>query len=125
MLKRPDPGPLGAGDRSIGELIGQVLDDGRSYAQAEIDLFKVKAKAEVGRYRKAAVLGGAAAALALAGLVAFAITLVVGFAQLLGPVGGGAAAVAILGLGAYALFSLAQSTIEDRSGPGLDDHDDD
>ena len=123
MLKRSDPGPLGPGEQSIGEAIGQVLDDGRAYAQAELDLFKLRAQAEVDRYRKAAVLGGVASALALAALVAFAMTLVIGFARLLGPFGGGAAAVLLLALGAYAFFSLARSAIEDR--PDTKDEDDD
>lgn len=125
MLKRPGPGPLGEGDRSIGEMVGQVLDDGRAYAQAEIDLVKVRAQAEVNRYRRAAILGGAAAAFGLAALVAFAITLVIGFARLLGPVGGGVAAVLLLALGGYGLFSLAQSAIGDRPGTTDDEDDDD
>ncbi len=125
MLKRPGPGPLAEGDRSIGDMVGQVLDDGRAYAQAEIELVKVRAQAEVNRYRRAAVLGGAAAALGLAALVAFAMTLVIGFARLLGPFGGGAAAVLLLALGAYGLFSLAQSAIGDRPGSTRDEDEDD
>ena len=125
MLKRPGPGPLGEGNRSIGEMVGQVLDDGRAYAQAEIDLVKVRARAEVNRYRRAAILGGAAAALGFAALVAFAMTLVIGFARLLGPFGGGAAAVLLLALGSYGLFSLAQSAIEERGRTSDEDDDDD
>ena len=125
MLKRTDPDPLGGGDRSIGDSIAQVIDDARVYAQAEIDLLKVRAGAEVNRYRKAAALGGAAAALALAAVVAFAMTLVIGFARLLGPFGGGAAAVLLLALASYAVFSLARSSIENRPGAGSDDDDDD
>ena len=125
MLKRTDPDPLGDDDRSIGDSIAQVIDDGRAYAQAEIELLKVRASAEVNRYRKAAILGGGAAALATAALVAFAMTLVIGFARLLGPFGGGAAAVLLLSLGAYALFNLARSTIEDRPGAESDEDEDD
>ena len=123
MLKRADSDPLGPDEPSIRETFGQLLDDGRAYARAEIDLAKLKARAEVNRYRKAAILGGVAAALALAALVAFAMTLVIGFARLLGPFGGGAAAVLLLGLGAYAFISLAQGAIEPR--PGADDGNDD
>jgi len=61
----------------------------------------------------------------LAALVAFAMTLVIGFARLLGPFGGGAAAVLLLALGAYGLFSLAQSAIGDRAGATLDEDEDD
>lgn len=125
MLKRSDTGPLSGDGRSIGEMIGQVLDDGRAYAQAELDLAKIRAQAEVNRYRRAAILGGAAAALGLAALVAFALTLVIGFARLLGPFGGGVAAVLVLGLGAYALLSLAQSAVRDRTGADRDEDEDD
>jgi hypothetical protein len=125
VLKRTDPDPLGADEPSIRETFGQLLDDGRAYARAELDLVKLRARAEANRYRKAAILGGVAAALGLAALVAFAMTLVIGFARLLGPFGGGAAAVLLLGLGAYAFMSLAQGAIEDRPGASDDgdDHD--
>lgn len=112
MLKPADPDPFGDGERSIRETVGQLLDDGRAYAQAEIDLAKLRARVEVARYRKAAVLGGVAAALGLAALVAFAMTLVIGFARLLGPFGGGTVAVLVLGLAAYAFVRLAQGAIQ-------------
>ena len=123
MLKRADPDPLGPDEPSIRETFGQLLDDGRTYARAEIDLAKLRARVEANRYRKAAVLGGVAAALGLAALVAFAMTLVIGFARLLGPVGGGIAAMLLLGLGAYAFMSLARGAIEARPG-GRNDGDD-
>jgi hypothetical protein len=121
MLKRVDhPGP--DDDRPIGELIGQVFDDGRAYAQSEVDLLKVRARAEISRYRQVAIIGAAGAALALAALVAFAMTLVIGFARLIGPFGGGAAAVAILGLGSFILFNLAQQRLDEAS--ARDSHED-
>ena len=125
MLKRADPDPLGADEPSIRETFGRLLDDGRAYAEAELALLKVRARAEANRYRKAAILGGVAAALGLAALVAFALTLVIGFATLLGPVGGGVAAVVLLGLAAYAFMSLAQGAIETRPGATHDEDDDD
>jgi hypothetical protein len=125
VLKRPGPGTLDEGDRSIGDMVGQVLDDGRAYAQAEIDLAKVRAQAEVNRFRRAALLGAAAAALGLAALVAFALTLVIGFSWVLGPFGGGVAAVLLLALGAFGLFSLAQSAVTDRPRTAIDEDDDD
>jgi len=125
VLKRADPDPLSPGEPSIRETFGQLLDDGRAYAEAEIDLAKLRARAEARRYRKAAILGAVSAALGFAALVAFAMTLVVGFARLLGPVGGGIAATLLLGLGAYAFMSLAQSAIEQRPGARDDGDDDD
>ncbi len=125
MLKRVDSRPDAGDDRPIGEMIGQVFDDGRAYAQAEVELIKVKARAEVNRYRQAAMIGAAGAALALAALVAFAMTLVIGFARLIGPFGGGAAAVAILGLGAFILFNLAQQRLAQATAKDEDDDGDD
>jgi hypothetical protein len=121
MLKRVDhPGP--DDDRPIGELIGQLYDDGRAYARSEVELWKAKGLAEAARYRSAAIFAAAGAALALAALVAFAMTLVIGFARLIGPFGGGAAAVVILALGAYVLFNLARQRLE-QVGPAKDDGD--
>lgn len=129
MLKRADPGPSpnpAVDDRSIGDSIGQLFDDGRAYAEAELRLLRVKAELEVDRYRRAAVFAAAAAALALAALVAFAMTLVIGFARLIGPFGGGAAAVAILGLAAFVLFNMAKQRIAERPAAGdcVDEDDD-
>lgn len=124
MLKRADPDPVD--DRSIGESIGQLFDDGRAYAEAELRLLRARAEVEVDRYRGAAVFAAAGAALALAALVAFAMTLVIGFARLIGPFGGGTAAVAILGLGAFVLFNMAKQRIEERPGEkAVEEEDDD
>ena len=120
MLKRADPDPYGEGEPSIRETVGQLLDDGRAYAQAEIDLAKLKAQGQLARYQKAAMFGGIAAAFGLAALVAFAMTLVIGFARLLGPFGGGTVAVLVLGLAAFAFVKLAQGAIQKRPEEGDD-----
>ena len=125
MLTRADPDPLGPDEPTIRETFGRLLDDGRAYAEAELALIKVRASVEAKRYRKAAILVGVGAALGLAALVAFALTLVIGFARLLGPIGGGVAAVVLLGLAAYAFMSLAQGAIETRPGASDDGDDDD
>lgn len=124
MLKRAEPEPFGDGERSIRDTVGQLLDDGRAYARAEIDLAKLRARLEVARYRKAAVLGGVAAALGVAALVAFAMTLVIGFARLLGPFGGGAVAVLVLALAAFGFLHLAQGAIAKPKDAGTEDDDD-
>ena len=121
MLKRADPDPYSGEEPSIRETVGQLLDDGRAYAQAEIDLAKLKAQSEVARYKKAAMFGGIAAAFGLAALVAFAMTLVIGFARLLGPFGGGAVAMLVLALAAFGFVKLAQGAIDQR--PDIGNHD--
>jgi hypothetical protein len=121
MLKRTAPGPGDEGDRSITEMIGQLFDDGRAYAQAEIDLIKARAQVEVSRYRRAAVIAAAGAAFALAALIAFAVMLVIGFARWLGPFGGGIAAIALLGATAYGLFTMAGNAVEHSTDEPSDD----
>lgn len=120
MLKRVDPGPSDE-DRSIGDMIGQLFDDGRAYAQAEIALLKIRAEVEVNRYRRAATLAAAGAAFALAALIAFAVMLVIGFARWLGPFGGGIAAIVLLGAIAFGLFTMARNAIESTPGEPSDD----
>jgi hypothetical protein len=121
VLKRADPDPFGDDGPSIRDTVGQLLDDGRAYAEAEIDLAKLRAQVEVARYKKAAMFGGIAAAFGLAALVAFAMTLVIGFARLLGPFGGGAVAVLVLALAAFGFVKLAQGAIEKHPENGNDD----
>lgn len=121
MLKRTDPGPDDDRDRSIAGMIGQLFDDGRAYAQAEVELLKIRAQVEVNRYRRAAALGAAGAAFALAALIAFAVMLVIGFARWLGPFGGGIAAIALLGAIAFGLFTMARNAIDHSPDEPSDD----
>jgi len=121
MLKRTGPTPDDENDRSIGDMIGQLFDDGRAYAEAEFALFRTKAEAEVNRYRKAALLAGIGVAFALAALIAFAMTTIIGLSYLLGPFGGGVATVLILALTAFLLFYRAKGAVEDPPGTASED----
>ena len=97
MLKPADRGGAGpASDRSIGELAQQAFDDGKAYVHAEANLLRVKAEAKVGKYRRPAVLAGAAGAAALATLIAFAVGLVIVLTWLIGVVVGSLVAVVLL-----------------------------
>ena len=77
MLKGADSAkpPPGGSDRPIGELVGQLVDDGKAYAQAEIDIVKAIAAAKAKALVLPAVLLGTAVLLALASLSALAIGL--------------------------------------------------
>jgi hypothetical protein len=121
MLKPAGPGTDGDDDRSIGDMIGRLFDDGRTYAEAEFALFRAKAEAEVNRYRKAAILAGIGVAFALAALIAFAMTAIIGLSYLLGPLGGGIATVIVLSLAAIWLFYRAKGSIEDPVGAASED----
>lgn len=114
MLKRVDHGLDGEEERSVGDLIAALLDDGKAYAQAELHLLRLKAEGEVDRYRRSAMLFGIAAALGLSALIALSVTLVIGFARWLGPFGGGAVVVILFAGAAYLAARAALRRIEPR-----------
>ena len=91
--KRPEPGD----DRPVGELVHQLVEDGKAYAKAEFDLAKAMA-ADKGKALgiPAAMLGGAflflQAAVTILGVAVF-----LGLAPLIGPV--------LAGLVAFLIFA--------------------
>lgn len=98
------------GEAPIGELFGRLIDDGKAYAHAEIDLVRARAEGQVGRAKLPAILGAGAIAFGIAAVIALVMTLVLTLGSLLGPLGGGLLAVFIAvliaaGLGLAALKS--------------------
>ena len=73
-------------EESIGDLFGRLIEDGRSYARAEIDLLKEIARHRAGRARTGLILLVAGAVLLLSSLTALILGLVLGLAALTGPV---------------------------------------
>lgn len=93
-------------DDSIGDLFGRLIEDGRAYARAEIDLVKEIARHRAGRARNGLILLAAGAVLLLSSLTALILGLVLGLAELIGPVLAGLAiAVALAGIG-YVLIRI-------------------
>lgn len=88
MLKpsgqHPPPGP----ERSIGDLIEQVLDDALEYGRAELELLKARAHELVKSYVRAAILFAVAAVLTLAGIVTLFVGIAIALARWIGPLGG-------------------------------------
>lgn len=86
MLKPalPPPEP----DRSIGDMIEQVIDDALDYGRAELALLKVRAQDVVEDYVRAAILFGIAAVLALAGVITLFVGIAIALARWIGPLGG-------------------------------------
>ena len=74
MLKPPDPGSAGS-ERPIGEIVSQLVDDGKAYAKSEVEVVKAIAAAKT----RALILPGAlfltAFLLAMTSLSALAIGL--------------------------------------------------
>ncbi|QHL91028.1 hypothetical protein GVO57_09605 [Sphingomonas changnyeongensis] len=83
-------------DVPIGELIGQLVEDGKAFARAEAGLYRARARAAATPLLRAAVLAGLALALALGTVPA----LLVGLVLVLQPVTGTGAALTIVIAGA-------------------------
>ena len=103
----------GAGDEEdqpIGELFGRLIDDGKAYAQAEIDLVRARVENEAERAKLPAILGAGAIAFALAAVIALVLTMVLALASLLGPLLGGLLATVIAAgiAGGLALAALGK-----------------
>ena len=94
MLKpptEPDPAP-GDTDRPVGELIHELIEDGKAYARAEVGLVKAMATAKANALKLPAILLGVAFLLSLAAITALAVGVAMALATLIGPLAGGIAA---------------------------------
>src|SRR3954452_22913887 len=88
MLKPVDPGPS-APERPIGELVHQLIEEGKAYAQAEMGLVKAIATAKGKALIVPAILFGVAFIFALAAITTLAVGVVMALAILIGPLAGG------------------------------------
>lgn len=92
------PRPDDPADSSIGDLFHRLVDDGRSFARAEANLYKQIARYRVGKARNGIVALAATWFLLNAALIAFFVGLVMGLAELIGPVGAGLAVLVVTGI---------------------------
>ncbi len=90
-------------DASIGDLFHRLVDDGKSYARAEANLYKQVARYRVGKAKNGIIALGAAYFLVSSALIAFFVGLVMGLADLIGPVAAGFVVLAVTGGIAYFL----------------------
>src|SRR5215218_292678 len=90
-------------ERPIGEVVHQLIDEGKAYAKAEVDLAKAQALAKAAEYKIPAILGFAALLFAQAAVTVLAVTIALALAPLIGPLGGGLVAV-LVAAGAAALL---------------------
>lgn len=72
-------------DAGIGELIGQLTEDAKDYARAEVDYFKAVAQAKVAEVKGAAIAAVLALALALAAAIGLIVGAILTLATLVGP----------------------------------------
>ena len=88
MLKPVDPGPP-EDERPIGELVHQLIEEGKAYARAEIDLLKAIGTAKARALIVPAILFGAAFICALVAITALAVGIVIALAKFIGPLAAG------------------------------------
>jgi sorbitol-specific phosphotransferase system component IIBC len=88
MLKPVDPGPP-EDERPIGELVHQLIEEGKAYARAEIDLLKAIGTAKARALILPAILFGAAFICALVAITALAVGTVIALAKFIGPLAAG------------------------------------
>jgi hypothetical protein len=101
MLKPVDPGPQA--ERPVGELVSELIDEGKAYARAEFDLAKAIATAKARALAIPAALFGLALVLVLAAVTALAVGLVLALTKLIGPL--------LAGIAGLALFAAAAATL--------------
>ena len=115
MLKPPQEpeGTSGENDRPIGELVHQLIEDGKAYARAEAEVAKSIAAAKANALKIPAILLGGAFLLGLGAIVALAVGVALGLATLIGPLAGGVLAFILFaalagGLGWYGIKRLRE-----------------
>jgi hypothetical protein len=88
MLKPVDPGPQGP-ERSVGELVHELIEDGKAYARAELGLVKAIAAAKGKALALPVAMFGAAFICALAAVTALAVGVVIALETFIGPLAAG------------------------------------
>lgn len=105
--------PAGA---SIGDLFGQLVEDGRHYVRSEAHFYKQVAAYRVNRAKAGLVAAAVGGVLLLAGLIAAMVGLVLGLAPMIGPVGGGLVVLAANWLIGFALVRFGAVKLRALSG---------
>jgi hypothetical protein len=88
MLKPAEPGPPPP-DRPVGELVGELIDEGKAYARAELSLAKAIAAAKAKALALPAGLFATAFIFALAAVTALAVGVVIALETFIGPLAAG------------------------------------
>lgn len=96
MLKPADPLPP-RDDRPIGEIVGELVDEGKAYAKAELDLAKAMAGDKARAVKVPALLLVSALFVAMAALNALAVGIVIALSLLMSPVLAGLLAFTLIG----------------------------
>lgn len=96
MLKPTDPPPPG-GERPIGEIVSDIVDEGKAYARAELNVVKAKVTTKLGALKTPVILLAAALFIGMAALNALAVAIFVALAMLMSPLLAGILAFLLIG----------------------------
>ena len=108
-------GGIDEDEKPVGELFSKLIDEGKAYAKAELGLAKASAEAKADSAKKPVIVGFTALLFLQSATTAFAITLALALATLVGPLAGGLiATVVTLGI-AIALGLWAKKLWDSRS----------
>ena len=99
-------------ERPIGELFGQLIDEGKAYAQAELGLAKASAEAKADEFKWPAVMLFSALLFAQAAVTVAAVTAALALATLIGPLAGGLVAILLTAGAAYLLYAAAMARLK-------------
>lgn len=115
MLKPPNEPEVAPADsdRPVGQLVHELIEDGKAYARAELEVVKAIATTKANALKVPAILFGIAFLLALAAITALAVGVAMGLATLIGPLAGGFVAFLLFagvagGLGWYGVKRLRE-----------------
>lgn len=95
MLKPADPAPP-HDERPIGEIVGDLVDEGKAYAKAEFDFAKAVAAAKAKALQTPVILLVVALFVAVGALNALCVAIVLALATLMHPILAGMAAFVLI-----------------------------
>ena len=107
-------GGIDEDEKPIGELFGQLIDEGKAYARAELGLAKANAEVKVDQSKWPAALMFGALLFGQAAVTVLAVTVALSLATLVGPLAGGLLAVLFAAGVAYLLYWLAMARLKER-----------
>ena len=93
-------------EKPIGELFGQLIDEGKAYAQAELGLAKASAEAKANELKWPVILLFSSLLFAQAAVTVAAVTVALALATLIGPLAGGVVAILMAGGAAYLFYAI-------------------
>lgn len=115
MLKRTET--INGEPEGIGDLVHRLVEDGKTYAKAEVDYYKTLGTEKANALKTPAILGVVALLFAHAAFLALIATLFVGLATLMSDTLAGVLTViicaAIAGVLGYMAYSKATKGLED------------